>query len=139
MYGIIRQVIGNGGYKLNDMQQKIKRMYVLGDLTAEQTDELLSLALAGAQADAERPETIEMIRNLASRVDAIEAKLGMGEGEDIPQETYPAWTPWDGVSNNYQPGAIVAHNEKLWQSVFEGQNVWEPGAVSFWVEYTEEA
>lgn len=135
MYGIIRQVIGNGGYKLNDMQQKIKRMYVLGDLTAEQTDELLSLALAGAQADAERPETIEMIRSLASRVDAIEAKLGMGEAG----EAYPAWKPWDGVSDNYQPGAIVSHNAKLWQSVYEGQNVWEPGVVGegFWAEYEE--
>lgn len=135
MYGIIRQVIGNGGYKLNDMQQRIKRMYVLGDLTAEQTDELLSLALAGAQTDAERPETIEMLKALSDRVAAIEEKLGMDEAG----EAYPAWTPWDGVSNNYQPGAIVAHNEKLWQSVFEGQNVWEPGTVSFWVDYTEEA
>lgn len=133
MYEIIRQVILNGGYKLNDMQEKIKRMYVLGDLTAEQTDELLSLALSGAQTDAERPETIEMIRSLASRVDAIEAKLGMGEAG----EAYPAWKPWDGVSNNYQPGAIVTHVGKLWQSTYPGQNVWEPGVVGegLWAEY----
>ena len=139
MYGIIRQVIGNGGYKLTEMQQKIKRMYVLGDLTAEQTDELLSLALSGAQTDAERPETIEMLKSISARLDKVEAKLNMLENSGTQPEEYPAWTVWDGISNNYQPGAIISHNGKLWQSAFEGQNVWEPGTVSFWVEYTEEA
>ena len=133
MYEIIRQVILNGGYKLNDMQGKIKRMYVRGDLTEDQMDELLSLALAGAQTDAERPETIETLKALSDRVAAIEEKLGMGEAG----EAYPAWKPWDGVSGNYQPGAIVTHAGKLWQSTYPGQNVWEPGVVGagFWEVY----
>lgn len=134
MYEIIRQVIENGGYKLAGMQEKIKRMYVLGDLTDAQMDELLALAAEGAASDAERPETIAMLRTLADRVSAIEERLGMnGSGE-----VYPEWKPWDGVSDNYQPGAIVSHNGRLWQSVYEGQNVWEPGTVSFWVEYSAE-
>lgn len=135
MYEIIRQVIANGGYKLAGMQEKIKRMYVLGDLDAAQMDELLALAVSGAAADAERPETLAMLGSLAERVSAIEAKLGMNESGEV----YPAWTAWDGVSSNYQPGAIVTHNGKLWKSVYEGQNVWEPGAVSasMWIEYIE--
>jgi len=134
MYEIIRQVIGNGGYRLAEMQEKIKRMYVLGDLTDAQLDELLFLAVSGAAADAERPETIEMLMALAARVAAIEEKLGMNEGG----ETYPEWTPWDGVSADYVRGAIVSHGGRLWQSVYEGQNVWEPGTVDFWVEYAPE-
>ena len=35
-------------------------------------------------------------------------------------------------------GAIVTHSGKVLESVFEGQNVWEPGAVgiNFWKEIT---
>lgn len=139
MYEIIRQVILNGGYKLTDMQGKIKRMYVRGDLTEEQMDELLVMVNGGANPNAERPDTLEMLKSISARLDKVEAKLNALENSGTQPEEYPAWTPWDGVSNNYQPGAIVAHNEKLWQSVFEGQNVWEPGTVSFWVDYTEEA
>lgn len=131
MCEIIRQVIHNGGYRLSDMQQKIKRMYVLGDLTGEQMDELMALAVSGVQPDAERPEILEMLKVLSDRVAAVEEKLGLGE----TGEAYPAWMPWDGVSDNYQPGAIVSHDGRLWQSVYEGQNVWEPGTVDFWTEY----
>lgn len=137
MYEIIRQVIENGGYKLAEMQQKIKRMYVLGDLNDAQMDELLALALAGVQTDAERPETIEMLRNLASRVEVIEEKLKIVEGEDTQSDGYPAWTPWDGVSSKYHQGDVVSHNGKLWQSIYPGQNVWEPGVygTGLWLEY----
>lgn len=132
MYEIIRQVIRNGGYKLAAMQEKIKRMYIMGDLTQEQMDELLSLALDGVEIDAERPEVIQMLRNIDGRVKAIEEKMAMNESV----EAYPAWTAWDGVSSNYQPGAVVSHNGKNWQSVYAGQNVWEPGTVGngFWIE-----
>lgn len=138
MYEIIRQVIANGGYKLAEMQQKIKRMYVLGDLTDAQLDELLSMANAGATADAERPETLQMLMSLAARMEAAEARLTALEG-GAQQDGWPEWKPWDGVSMDYKPGAIVRHAGKLWKSVFSGQNVWEPGAVSeaLWIEYTE--
>ena len=36
MYDIIESVILNGGYKLTEIQHKIKKLYVLGDLTEEQ-------------------------------------------------------------------------------------------------------
>lgn len=55
---------------------------------------------------------------------------GTGEGEIKP------WEPWDGLSDKYQPGAIVSHGGKVWESTYDGQNVWEPGAVGiderFW-------
>jgi len=133
MYNVIKSVIAGGGFKLADIQRKIKKLYALGDLTEAQTDELLGDAVGGASADAERPEVLAMLRSLSDRVDALEAKINSAEEES----GYPAWTAWDGISDKYQYGDIVSHNGRLWQSVYAGQNVWEPGAVGgqFWIEY----
>lgn len=130
MYEITKNVITAGGYKLTEIQHKVKKLYVLGDLTEEQADELLQLAAAGVSADAERPEVLQMLRNLAARIEALEARLGAQDGTDTeaPAE-HEAWAPWDGISNKYQKGAVVSHNGQLWESAFEGQNVWEPGTA----------
>lgn len=142
-YHILKNAIGAGGYKLTDMQGKIKKMYMLGDLTEEQLDELLALAFNCISAEAERPEMRITIGVLATRIEALEARVkvledgenaeageGTGEGEIEP------WEPWDGLSDKYQPGAIVSHGGKVWESTYDGQNVWEPGAVGiderFW-------
>ena len=39
--------------------------------------------------------------------------------------------PWEqpGSTNGYQKGDWVTHNGRLWESTFDGDNVWEPGAV----------
>ena len=73
--------------------------------------------------------------------------------EEIPEETEtPAaghvhtcevhenctaeWKPWDGISKDYAYGAIVSHNGQLWESVYNGQNVWEPGSGdSLWIKH----
>ena len=140
MYNIFKNRIAAGGYQLADIQYRIKKLYALGDLTEEQTDELLSLSQQYASADAERPETLAILKELSDRIAIIEKKLeGVETPSDTPDEEYEAWGPWDGVSNKYQPGAIVAHNGKLWKSIHTAQNTWEPGTVGterLWVEYT---
>lgn len=138
MYNVIKTVISAGGYKLADIQHKIKKLYTMGDLTEAELDELLALAMAGVTTDAERPEVLQMIQTLAGRLDALEAAVASLTGSSGGTKTdYPAWQPWDGISSDYQPGAIVSHGGKLWQSAYDGQNVWEPGTVDdrFWVEY----
>jgi hypothetical protein len=128
MYEIIKNVITAGGYKLSEIQHKIKKLYVYGDLTEEQADELLNLAAAGVSVDGERPEVLQMLRSLADRIEALEARLGTQDGTEAPAE-HEAWAPWDGISNKYQKGEVVTHNGQIWESVFEGQNVWEPGTA----------
>lgn len=140
MYNVLKSVITAGGFKLADIQHKIKKLYALGDLTETQMDELLMLTSGSVSADAERPETLAMLRSLSARVDALEARLITLEGgETAEPAAYPEWTQWDGISDQYQPGAIVSHGGKLWQSAYAGQNVWEPGAAGidarFWTEY----
>ena len=139
MYEIIKNVINVGGFKLADIQHKVKKLYVLGDITEEQLDELLQMASGGVSTDAERPETLAMMKKLSERMDVLEGRMDALEGTTDTGDEFPAWEPWDGISNKYQSGAIVQHNDKLWQSIFSGQNVWEPGAAgteSMWMEYT---
>ena len=139
MFNVIKSAIEAGGYKLSEMQQKIRKFYMMGNLTEAELDELLRLASGGVSADAERPENLLLIQTLAEELEALKARVTALEGGEEPvQPTYPEWKPWDGISKNYQRGDIVSHNGKLWESVFDGQNVWEPGAVgteALWVEY----
>lgn len=150
MYDIMKNTISKGGYKLDEMQHRIKRLFLLGDITEEQMDELLNMAIDKATVDAERPETLAMIHTLAEMIAAVEARVkaleggndsgGNDDSGEEEQPEYPHWKPWDGISTNYQYGAIVWHNGELWISVFDGQNVWEPGAVgtdNLWQKYTE--
>lgn len=141
MYDVIRSAIAAGGYKLADMQHKIKKMYILGDLTEAEMEQLLEMASGGVSTDAERPEVMEMIHTLDEKIAALDTRVKDLEGQpdepDVPEGEYPAWKPWDGISNDYQPGAIVRHKGKVWISTFNGQNVWEPGTVGeqFWTEH----
>lgn len=144
-YNIFKNRIAAGGYQLTDIQRRIKKLYALGDLTEEQTDELITLSQKNAAVDMERPEVLQMLRQLADRVGTLEKLVAaQGDtGEDTEKETaqYESWEPWDGIGNKYQYGAVVLHNGKLWCSEFAGQNVWEPGAVGtelLWTEYNEE-
>ena len=140
MFDIIRSVLSAGGYRLADMQYKIKKLYALGDLTEKQTDQLLALAAVGATAEAERPELLEMLTGLAEKIAGMEVRLKTLEGGEA-DSGIPAWKPWDGISEDYRNGSVVTHKGKNWISVFQGQNVWEPGAVdeTFWAEYKGES
>lgn len=147
MVNLIKNVIKAGGYKLSDIQHKVKKLYLMGDITEEEMNSLLSMALSGISADAERPEVLDMLKTLSDRMDGFAARLAALEGgggetpvaPDAPAE-YEAWAPWDGISDKYQQGAVVTHVGKVWESVFAGQNVWEPGAAgtaALWAEYTD--
>jgi hypothetical protein len=138
------------------MQHKIKKMFALGDLTEAQMDELLRMTEQGASPNGERPETLSMLQTLLGKIEALEVRVKALEEADAPEEPdepvdpenpdepvqpiYEAWEPWNGIDNRYQPGAIVTHNGKVWESVYQGQNVWEPGVVGemFWVEHQSE-
>lgn len=135
MFEVIKSVIDAGGYKLTALQDKIKRFYLRGDLTEAEMDELLVMAGEGATADGERPEMLTLIQRLSADVASLRERVDALEGktkEDTEASEYPAWEPWDGISNNYQYGAVVSHNGHLWESTHNGHNVWEPGVYG-WV------
>ena len=145
MYEILKNVISAGNYKLTEMQWKIKKLYILGDITQDECDELLSLAVLNVSFNSERPELLEIIKSLSDRISALESRLdnsgdigGSDNEGEVETNEYPDWQPWDGISNKYQLDSIVKHNGKLWISIHPGQNVWEPGSVgssTLWEEY----
>lgn len=136
MFELIKSVISAGGYKLTDIQYKVKKLYLLGDITEAEMDELLRMASGGISVDAERPGMLNMIQALAEEIYALKERVDALEGGEDEVIEHPEWKPWDGISKDYQTGAIVSHKGELWQSVFAGQNVWEPGtAENLWVKY----
>lgn len=150
MYDLIMSTINSGNYGFLELKEKIARLYAMGSITESQLEELLDLAVEKANPDTERPEVLSLIQNLYRKVteltacvEELSARLKNLETGGIPdyeeEDTceYPAWELWDGLSNQYQSGAIVSHKGALWQSTFNGQNVWEPGVVDdrFWVRY----
>lgn len=140
MYEIIETVIAAGGFKLADMQHKIKKLYIQGDLTETQMDSLLSMASHGATTEAEQPQLLDMLQTLADKLEALSARVDALDGSSDDNLGYPVWKAWDGMSNDYHFDSIVLHKGQLWQSVYTGQNVWEPGMVDerFWIAYTPE-
>lgn len=153
MFEVIKNVINAGEFKLADIQEKIKRMYLLGDISEEQFVELLSLSAEKVSIDAERPEMLAILKTLDKRLKSLEDRISALEAaskEDEQPESpegeivtpvYEKWEPWNGISNKYQPGAVVEHNGTIWQSVFTGQNVWEPGTIGtdkMWIKYVVE-
>lgn len=139
MKNIMKNVIATGGYKLAEIQCKIKKLYIMGDLSEAEMDELLNLASVSVSTDAERPELLQMIQTLSDKITTLEDRVKALEGapDESAQTDHPVWKPWDGISKDYQNGTVVAHNGQLWESVYDGQNVWEPGAAGqqFWIPF----
>ena len=142
----LMSVINSKNFKLMDVQRKIKEFYASNDLTEDEKNELLEVAIQAANPDGERPDYQQMFEGLAARIETLEKKIAnieTGEEEDNPADTeIPAWKPWDGISKDYVYGAKVAHKGKIWISDFQGQNTWEPGIVgteNLWIEWTDEA
>ena len=71
MRDFIEQVIAKGDYKLDEMETKIKRLYVLGDLTESEMEELLALA-ANSVDNSAQVDMFAMIVDLQHRVEALE-------------------------------------------------------------------
>lgn len=100
----------------------------------------------------EAPQDYELLaRQIAEMKDMLSDvidRVTVLEGSDTdPEEptgiVIPEWEPWDGISTDYQYGAVVTHNGTYWQNVLEGmQNTWEPGSAGvderYWKEITKE-
>lgn len=60
-------------------------------------------------------------------------------GADTPEDEIPEWVR-PGPENGYAKGARVRHHGKIWESTFDGKNVWEPGVIgteALWKEVSE--
>ncbi|MBO5317563.1 MAG: hypothetical protein J6A74_03895 [Oscillospiraceae bacterium] len=84
MYDIIHRVIRAGGYKLSKVLQKIDSVWVDGDLTDQQRQQLRQLAQDGASVSGE-VDILQRVLDLEQRVRILEAAQNP---EEAPEE-YP--------------------------------------------------
>lgn len=148
MYDIIKNIIQNGVFKVSDLTTKIDTLWAESKLSDDERNELVQMMTDFLNPSTESPELKDLYERLESRVsvleDAVKELQGGGSEDPEPGEIIvPAWVPWDGISSNYQYGAVVTHNDKYWQNMLQGvQNTWEPGAVGvderYWKEITKE-
>lgn len=148
MYEIIKNIIQNGVFKVSELTTKIDTLWAESKLSDEQRNELITLMSDYLNPNTEAPELKDLYERLESRVsvleDAVKELQGGGSEDPEPGEIIvPAWVPWDGISDNYQYGAVVTHINKYWQNMLQGvQNTWEPGTVGvderYWKEITKE-
>lgn len=68
------------------------------------------------------------------------AEVLPGQEGNEPEEGYGEWVQPDST-NGYALGDRVMHNGKIWESTFNGANVWEPGVQgteALWKDVTDE-
>lgn len=71
---------------------------------------------------------------------SLYAKVLPGQEGNEPEEGYAEWVQPDST-NGYALGDRVSHNGKIWESTFNGANVWEPGVQgteALWKDVTDE-
>lgn len=147
MYAILKNLILMKDTSKEVLEEKIWTTWASGRLTNEEKDELLQLVFENLNPEAEAPEIPDLYQRLEKKVNDLTARVekleGGSSGTDpkSPATTVPAWEAWDGISNNYQYGAAVAHSDRYWLNVLQGtQNVWEPGVADerYWKEISKE-
>ena len=132
MHDIIKNVITSGRYELRDMLSKIDTIWVQGDLTDEQREELVELARENADPAASYAPLQEQIDQAFAQIKALGdrvAKLETGEApEPSPEpEEWPEWVQPTGAHDAYGVGDKVTYNGKHYVSKIAG-NVWSPDA-----------
>lgn len=147
MYEIIKTIIENGIFRVNDLTNKIDTLWAESKLTDEERNQLVQMMAEHLNPASEAPELKDMYERLEARVSTLEAEVHPLKGEEPgggeESGTVPVWEPWDGISSKYQYGAVVTHNEKYFLDVLQGmQNTWEPESVGvderYWKEITKE-
>ena len=90
MFEIIKNVIKNTNYKLEDILYKINKMYIESFITEDEKTELDNLARENAVAENSYAPLQEQINNANTRMDNLEARIVAlekgGVGEDIEPE-----------------------------------------------------
>ena len=129
MYEVIKNVINNKGYKLEEILYKINVMYVEGMITEEQKTELEGLARQNANPENSYAPIQEQIDNIYTEINKIKAEIkelkGGQETEEPEQEEYPEYVQPMGAHDAYKIGDKVTYNGKKYICKLDNC-VWNP-------------
>ena len=133
---VLENVIKSGKFDLARATALIESGYVAGEYSEEEHIELLALRDQYLNPASQAPEVLEVLKRLEEKYAVLEERVKALEGNN--EETYPAWRPWNGIpGSGYQHGVKVSHNGFVWESCYQGENVWEPGTLGterIWVK-----
>ena len=132
MYQIIKDVITSKRYELNDILTKIDTIWVQGDLTDDERDELVELARTNADPERSYAPLQAQIDQAFAAIKALEARVAALEAGESPEpapdpDEWPEYVQPTGAHDAYNTGDKVTYNGKHYISTMDG-NVWNPDA-----------
>ena len=143
---IIEKVILSQDFKLEEIYLKIDTLWAEGKLTDEQRNSLKELAQKNLNPSTETPEALKLCQELKKEILALGERITKLENGGVMPEppigvVIEQWTIWDGISDRYKYGSVVAIDQKYYISIFQGQNTWMPGSMGtegLWKEISKE-
>lgn len=128
MFDTVKTIIMAGGYVLDDMIRRVKRLYAMGDLTDTEMDELLALACEHADQDLMLPDLASRVGSLETRVAAVEQRMdgleqtggetaGTPVEPEAPADQWPQWTRPTSKDTQYDKGDQVTYDGRHWVCV----------------------
>ena len=139
MYSIIKDVIEKSNFELVDILSKINKLWVEGNLSEEERDELVNLARTNANPDnsyaplqKQIEEVYKEITSLKGLIDGLDARvLAIEKGSpqepiDPPvEEEYPEYKQPTGAHDAYNVGDKITFEGKKYECLINGC-VWNP-------------
>lgn len=144
MYEVIKNVIENKDYKLEDILYKINKMWIEGAITEEEKTELDSLARENAKAENSYAPLQKQIDKLYIDMKELEARIGLlkqEDGQEVEEpetEEYPQYVQPTGAHDAYNTGDKITYNGKKYICKINGC-VWTPDAYPQGWELVEES
>lgn len=133
MFETFQTLINAGGSDLEDITQRIKTVYVMGELTEQEMKQLLEQARDNAKPDdsyaplADRVKAIEEWETtIEERLSKLESGLSTDPGEpEKPADEWPEYKQPTGAHDAYRVGDKITYNGKHYTCIYDGC-VWTP-------------
>lgn len=161
MFEIIKNVINEGRYALNDILTKIDTIWIQGDLTDDEKTNLVNMAREHALPENSFAPLQKQIDILAAQVTALKSEIELhgkyietlntaisnlggevSEPEEPVQEEYPSYVQPTGAHDAYYKGNKVTFEGAKYICIApEGVAVvWDPVTYpAYWQEVVEDA
>lgn len=136
MYEVTKNVILSGNYELSSILKKIDTLWIQGNITDEEREDLFILARTKANPTHSFAPLQAQIDSLAERVAVLEGKAPPEDPEN-PSDEWPAYVQPTGAHDAYHTGDKVTFNGKRYICIApEGVAVvWSPDTYpAYWEE-----
>ena len=129
MYKVIKDVINGKAYELTDMLKKVKTLWLEGDISDAQKEELVELARENAKPENSYAPLQNQINTLFENVKELAQEIlalkNGGVTPEEPTEEYPPYVQPTGAHDAYNTGDKITYNGKKYECQMNGC-VWNP-------------